>query len=156
MENVAISLDIDTAAGLSVFLQTISKPENLDQVDVRKLPKNAKILIEFIKDKVLMDKLRNHAMRIISLQTEVANDVRSLSVEKLSPLKAEANELKKEIYKKHSDAARFLERFTEHHEAKEILSATDLSNSINGILPTMPTMFLFVLTIVVEVTVVAA
>lgn len=130
MKNVVIPVDIDTEAGLSAFLQAISKPENLDQIDANKLPKDAKALVELIKDRPLMDKFKGLGQQIVSRQNEAVSGIRPLSSETISPLKLQADELKKEIYDKHGDAVELLKKFTEYQEAKEILRVRGIAAGI--------------------------
>lgn len=130
MTNVVIPVDIDTEAGLTVFLHAISKTENLTQIDLNKLPKEAKALVELIKDRSLMDKFKELGQKVVSKQNEAINRISSLTPETISPLKLQADELKKELYDKHGEAVELLKKFTEYQESKEILRVRGIAEGV--------------------------
>jgi len=127
MKSVVIPVDLDTESGLQAFLQAISKPDYVLQVDESKLPTEAAALINLIKDRDLMDRFKVLGEKIVQQQNAAISGAQALTTNVISPIKMEAETLRSELLQKHPQAIELLKQFTEYQEAKEIMRVRGLA-----------------------------
>lgn len=127
MKSVVIPVDLDTESGLKAFLQAISKPDYVSQVDESKLPTEAAALVSLIKDRDLMDRFKSLGEKIVQQQNAAISGVQPLTTNVVSPMKIEAETLRSELLQKHPQAVELLKQFTEYQEAKEIMRVRGLA-----------------------------